>query len=131
MINVRMNVFETNSSSVHTLVICDQNDFKKWVDGKLYLDIDEYADDHSSDFVTFEVAQEKDENFPYSEDSDDAGWGWSCWTYYSKEKDMYIDKRFLTYNEFFENNWYETYHGTYTTPLNEQIEAFGYYGQDG
>lgn len=124
MINVRMNVFETNSSSVHTLVMCDQNDFEKWIDGKLYLDI------YEDDFVTFEVAQEKDENFPYLDDSGDAEWGWSCWTYYSKEKDMYIDKRFLTYKEFFENNWHETYHRTYTTPLNEQIEAFGYYGHD-
>ena len=128
MINVRMNVFETNSSSVHTLVMCDQHDFDKWMSGKLYLDVDEYADDHSSDFVTFEIAREKDENFPYLDSSDDnTGWGWY---YYSKEKNKYIDKRFLTYNEFFDNDLYETYHETYTTPSNEQVEAFGYYGHD-
>lgn len=35
---IRQNVFETNSSSVHSLTICSEEDFKKWENGKLVYD---------------------------------------------------------------------------------------------
>ena len=33
MIQVRAKIFETNSSSVHTLTICSEDDFDKWKSG--------------------------------------------------------------------------------------------------
>lgn len=33
MRQIRMNVFETNSSSTHTIAICTEEDFKKWQNG--------------------------------------------------------------------------------------------------
>ncbi len=126
MLNIRTNTFETNSSSVHTLVMCSRDQYYKWIHGELYLDIDEYADDHDKDFVTFDEAKKMDENFPYPKFSRE---GWD-WRYYSKEKDRYISKRFLTYEEFFEDTYYDTYHGTYTTDNKEAVEAFGYFGHD-
>lgn len=40
--NIRFNVFETNSSSVHSLCICTEEEFDAWKKGKLYYD---YWDD--------------------------------------------------------------------------------------
>lgn len=127
MLNIRSNTFETNSSSVHTLVMCSDDQYHKWIHGELYLDVDEYAEDHYKDFVTFDEAKKMDENFPYPKSSRNEGWDWR---YYSKEKNEYIDKRFLTYEEFFEDSYFETYHETYITDSKETVEAFGYFGHD-
>ena len=35
MRQIRKNVFETNSSSTHTLAICTEDEYKDWQDGKL------------------------------------------------------------------------------------------------
>ena len=40
-IQVRNMVFETNSSSTHTLTICNEVDYIKWKNGELVLDMDE------------------------------------------------------------------------------------------
>lgn len=36
---IRRGVFETNSSSVHSLTMCSKTDFDRWVDGELLYDI--------------------------------------------------------------------------------------------
>lgn len=36
MRQVRNNVFETNSSSTHSIAICTENEFNLWMAGKLY-----------------------------------------------------------------------------------------------
>lgn len=38
-IQVRRGVFETNSSSVHSLCICSADDYDKWKNGKLFYDL--------------------------------------------------------------------------------------------
>lgn len=35
---IRQGVFETNSSSVHSLTICDADEYQKWQDGTLVMD---------------------------------------------------------------------------------------------
>lgn len=47
MIQVRNNIFETNSSSVHTLVICTEDEFKKFNNDELCID------DWNDKFVPF------------------------------------------------------------------------------
>lgn len=37
---IRGNVFETNSSSTHSITICSKKDFEKWKDGELIYDGD-------------------------------------------------------------------------------------------
>lgn len=34
MISIRRNVFETNSSSTHSICICTEEDYKKWKEGE-------------------------------------------------------------------------------------------------
>ena len=36
MRQIRNNVFETNSSSTHSIAICTEDEFNDWMDGKLY-----------------------------------------------------------------------------------------------
>ena len=35
---IRRGVFETNSSSTHSIVICSEEEYKKWVKGELMFD---------------------------------------------------------------------------------------------
>ena len=38
MIKIRYGVFETNSSSVHSLIMCSDNEYQKFVDNELLYD---------------------------------------------------------------------------------------------
>ena len=38
MIQIRKNIFETNSSSVHSITICTEEDFQQWKKGNLIWD---------------------------------------------------------------------------------------------
>ena len=60
---IRRGVFETNSSSVHSLTMCTQSDYDRWKNGELIYDYwdgklistDELDDDYEQfDFETYE-----------------------------------------------------------------------------
>ena len=56
---VRQGVFETNSSSTHTLTICSKDDFDKWGRGEVFwLDNDWHKLDTNKNFVTPEELEE-------------------------------------------------------------------------
>ena len=40
MIQIRRNLFETNSSSTHSLTMCTKSDYEKWGKGELVYDMD-------------------------------------------------------------------------------------------
>ena len=42
--------------------------------------------------------------------------------------DIFSDERVKTCEEFFDDDYYETYSTEYTTPNGEVVVAFGYYG---
>ena len=56
---IRHGVFETNSSSTHSMVVCSEEDYQKWVDGELLYDYgslvkreeldQEYLEDYKTD----------------------------------------------------------------------------------
>jgi len=67
MKQIRLGVFETNSSSTHSLTICTKAQFDDWTSGKLYFDRDnekfvskddvtqEDIEDHDRRFQTFDL----------------------------------------------------------------------------
>lgn len=58
---VRQGVFETNSSSTHTLTICSKDDFDKWKHGEVFwLDNDWHKLDTNKNFVTPEELKQLD-----------------------------------------------------------------------
>lgn len=129
MINIRCDMFETNSSSCHSITICQTNDYKKWVNGELYFHNSAASDNHP--FLTL------DEVVQYVKDS------------YYKGNPEFVD---LVLTAVEENNQerliellksanvftvesyrdsdddLEYYSRSYTTPGGEQITAFGCYG---
>ena len=99
---IRCGVFETNSSSVHSLTMCMESDYNKWKNGELIWD----RWDEELIPITDEIKKSmEDEDGKY---------------------------QYLTYERFNDYDYleYETYNESFTTPSGETIRSFGYYGHD-
>ena len=97
---IRRGVFETNSSSVHSLTMCMESDFDKWVAGELVWS--RWGDElvPITDEIKKSMEEDEIEYLTYEQFND-----------YD-----YID--------------YETFEDSYTTPNGETVKSFGYYGHD-
>lgn len=149
---VRQGVFETNSSSTHTLTICSKDDFDKWKHGEVFwLDNDWHKLDTNKNFVTPEELKELAEK--YNEEQQeriDAGdkfakfakvldidkvlnerpdydsWRDSYWNTERSSLEAY------TVDDFYVRNGdLETYSETFTSPSGDEMVAFGAFGYDG
>lgn len=101
MKSVRSGVFETNSSSTHSLTICTGDDFKKWEAGELL-------------YNTYT------EKFLMPSELIEAGG-----RFFDKN-----DEEYVNYSDWLDGIEYETYKQAYTTKSGDNIIAFGYYGHD-
>ena len=97
---IRRGVFETNSSSVHSLTMCMESDFNKWVTGELVWS--RWGDELVPITDEIKKSMEEDER--------------EYLTYEQFNDYDYID--------------YETFEDSYTTPNGEIVKSFGYYGHD-
>ena len=97
---IRRGVFETNSSSVHSLTMCMESDFNKWVAGELVWS--RWGDELIPITDEIKKSMEEDER--------------EYLTYEQFNDYDYID--------------YETFEDSYTTPNGETVKSFGYYGHD-
>lgn len=119
---IRKGVFETNSSSVHALAMCTESEFDRWENGELLFW------EHKNKFGTREELIEELKKY--------TGWNGKLWyrdTDWDDEDrvaEIFKDENIKTCDQFFDNEWYETYSERYTTPGGETIVAFGYYGHD-
>ena len=135
-VQVRRGVFETNSSSVHTLTICSKEDFDAWKAGKLA-----YAK-YDDCFIKAALTdkQKKEAEQKYYEEKEPH---WKVWYDLTKEEKEYWYKKcfaeigydgyaedLVTYDEYMHHNSYETYYESYTTKSGDEIVAFGYYGEN-
>lgn len=100
-IQIRRGVFETNSSSTHSITMCMKSDYDKWVAGELVLDT--YGDQLVP--ITSEIKSDMDSKY-------------SRYLTY----DQFNDWDYMEY---------ETFKTTFKTPNNEEIISFGYYGYNG
>lgn len=98
---VRRGVFETNSSSVHSITMCTKSDYDKWKNGELVFN--KWGEELVP--ITDEIKK--------SMDADDKIY----LTY-----DQFDDWEYLDY---------ETFCDSMTTPGGEEIIVFGYHGYDG
>ena len=108
MRQIRAGVFETNSSSVHSLTMCDADDYKAWEEGKKVYDrgAEELVD------ITPEIQEELD--------------------LYEKEKRELYDRDYYTVDEYWDaHEGFEGFKYRHKTQSGEIIIAFGYYGFDG
>ena len=102
MRQIRRNVFETNSSSTHSITMCMKSDFDKWIAAEMVWD--RYNQQLIS--ITDEIKK------LISEDEDN-----SYLTY-----KQFCDYEVINFDKFSK---------TYTTPNGERVVSFGYYGYDG
>ena len=131
---IREGVFETNSSSTHSLIMMEESKFKKWKDGELFYHEDvpyirdkearekfynyfEKYDKHDAFFTKEEVEEIKkfcaDNDIKVDED----GENYENWDY-----------AFQTYERWCEEDELESSVYTHTTPGGEKIVAVAKYG---
>mgnify|MGYP004565480399 FL=1 len=146
---VRQGVFETNSSSTHTLTICSKDDFDKWKHGDVFwLDNDWGKLQTNKSFVTPEELAELTEKYNEKEQKRiDAGDEYAKVLDIDKvlnerrDYDSYYDSYWDTERSALEaytmDDWYqrnrdlETYERTFTSPSGDEMVAFGAFGYDG
>ena len=116
-LNIRYGLFETNSSSTHSLIICTTEEYDKLYKNELYLYYDfgwklitaaEIDNIIGPDYANWRLL-EADEQYEILADHD-------IFSY-----DNWVER----YNDCLEN-----FEQHYTTPKGEEIVAFGAYGND-
>lgn len=145
---VRQGVFETNSSSTHTLTVCSKDDFDKWKKGEvLWLDRDWQKLDTDKNFVTPEELEELAEK--YNEEQQkriDSGDKFAHTVDidkvlneqrdYDSYYDSYLDTERSALEAYTMDDWYarngdlETYSRSFTSPSGDEMVAFGAFGYD-
>jgi len=115
MFKIRRGVFETNSSSVHAMVICSKADYKKLDRGELYIDT------WSEKLVTREeVIEEVSKYFDRK---------WLETMSEDEFLDVIRDNEFDTLDHW--NNDFYDFKEEFTTEHGDEIVVFGHYGFDG
>lgn len=118
---IRHGVFETNSSSTHSLAMCSNDEFEKWSRGEVL-----YWGDKDK-FAAREEIMAELRTMRYSWNNK-LIYGDVDWDDEDAVYDVFCDERIKTYNDFFDDYDYNTYAHSYTTPGGEKVIAFGYYG---
>lgn len=119
---IRYDVFETNSSSVHSLTMCSSDEYEKWERGELL-----YWENKDK-FVSREKAIKELKEKKYWDGS--LMYPHVDWNDEDEVNQVFEEERIKTSEEFFNDDWYETFEQSYTTSKGEGVVAFGYYGHD-
>ena len=130
MKQIRRNVFETNSSSVHSITMCLEDIYDKWVNDEVYFYDSTYKLPEGRDqFFTWDdmlefmrnelkVDEEDIKALIEAKENDD-----SEFTSILHDSDFYTADSYENYNDDC-----ESYAEVFTTPLGERVVAFGYAG---
>ena len=136
---IRLGVFETNSSSIHSITITEKETYEAWKKNEVlycedkneFLDIDkaieknlkilinDYGLDSEYEEKELEELKSKYRETKSIEETFD-------------EDDIEYECMYITYQEWVDHisQYYEDYKEDYTTKHGENIVAFGYYGHD-
>ena len=111
MKSIRRGVFETNSSSTHSMTICAKEDYEAWRKGKVLFD------ENKNVFLPEKEVLEKLKD-ELDEDLNEDG--------------ILQEYGYYTYDEFWnKENELESFEEEYTTKGGEVIKIFGSYGYNG
>ena len=137
MRQVRRGVFETNSSSTHSLTICTQEEYDKWLKGELLFD------SWNSKFAENISLSEYDKQDAQTYYNNVKGAYWKEWSqlsdeevnsWYTKYANEHLrDKKsygLQTYLEYCNYNSLERFTEHYTSPSGDKLVIFGKYGYD-
>ena len=133
---IRRNVFETNSSSTHSLTMCSEKEFDDWKAGKVLFD--EYKEQFvSAKCMTDE--QKRDAEREYQDTKDEFHKNWCELSEEAKDKyySKYaidtgiLDEDAKTYEQYMYDGNLESFVYCHTTEHGDKVVAFGEYGYDG
>lgn len=136
MISIRRNIFETNSSSTHSLTMCSESEYDKWKNGELLYHI--YHEKFKTKEQILEDAKNSREEYLEKQKN-----GETLYCYQEEYARAETNEDLLKieldnkYWKTFDSFWdyveceYETFEREYTASNGEKIIAFGYYGYDG
>lgn len=144
MKQIRRNVFETNSSSTHTLAICTEDEYKDWQDGKLLFN--KWNETFVKNSIRITKRDKKEAEEYYTKGKGKYYKDWSeltdeereeyTYNYIAQqrrqEKDLDFEEDGLTYQEFLQdcsNDGLETETSRYTSPSGDKLVitcAYGY-----
>ena len=133
---IRIGMFESNSSSCHTLCICSQDEFDQWVSGDLIFDKYEerlvkneaLTDDEKMKIIEQRYNRLKKE---YWKDFKDLTKEELKKLQTETERDGWFNRELESYDDWKHDDYLETFVDTYTTKSGDKIVAFGKYGYDG
>lgn len=130
MKQIRRNVFETNSSSVHSITMCLEDIYDKWVNDEVYFYDSTYklpkgrdkffTWDDMLEFMRNELKVDEEDIKALIEAKENDN---SEFTSILHDSDFYTADSYENYNEDCEH-----YAEVFTTPLGERVCAFGYSG---
>jgi len=123
MKQIRRGVFETNSSSVHSITMCSQEEYSKWESGELYKE--RYGDEFKT---KEEIVKELKEKTHWK--TKELIYADVDWNDVEVVNDLIKENGYFKEEEYWDDLDYETFSDTYTTKTGETVVAFGYYGED-
>lgn len=121
MKNIRYGVFETNSSSVHTLVLCSEEDYDQFRNGQKLFDF--FSDslitmDEAIEHLKHSLGEEYIEELLLEEDK-------------SEFLEVLENEDMLLYEDYFDRiEDYDNFYSSYKTEHGDVVVAFGFYGND-
>lgn len=126
---IRRGVFETNSSSTHSITMCLKSDYDRWEkDGLLLYSGSGWCcpDNNKPKKGSFYTKEEcinflKLSKYPPDKDTD--------WNNEERCVEIFRDNDFHDYDD--NNEYLEGFYKEFTTPSGEVVVAFGEYGYEG
>lgn len=119
---IRQGVFETNSSSTHSLTMMMKSDYKRWHNEHLYLYEGGYGWEFDKPVLNSLYTREEVEKFVKSNKYYNSG--------IELDYEMIRDMGFISWDDE-GSDYLEGFYEEFTTPSGETIVAFGEYGYDG
>lgn len=117
---IRVGVFETNSSMTHALTICTQEEYNKWQNGEVLLNTWLYNGDKQ--FLTIDDEKIKKLKAEYEGEKGNS--------YYDTFEEFLNSEGIYKYDDYNSDGWFEDFEESFTTPSGDEMVAFGYYGHD-
>ena len=133
---IRRGVFETNSSSTHSITMCSEEEFESWKRGEVLFDEWGEGEFVSVNNLSDSVKEEARQYYEFHKDDFQKDWNdlsesakQKCYTKYAKEVN-FIDSDAKTYEEYMDDGCLETYVNRYISKSGDKIVAFGKYGNN-
>lgn len=119
---IRRGVFETNSSSTHSITMCSGEEYDKWCSGNLLFWVGKKKFGTKEDIIEeLKELTRWDNSLMYPDVN---------WDDDSVVADIFDSEEIQTSDEFFDDEYLETFEDTYHTSNGEEVVAFGKFGYD-